>query len=881
MTQRRPLPTGTVTFLFTDIEGSTRLLQRLGEGYGRVLDEHHRVLRDAFGSSGGVEMGTEGDAFFVVYASARDAVEGASAAQRALSEHPWPDGVSVAVRMGIHTGAAEFGGDNYRGLDVHRAARITSAAHGGQVLLSAATAALVEPDLPPGTSIKELGTFRLKDLERPEHLFQLCIDGLRADFPPARGLDANLTNLPVSLTAFVGRDFEREEVAALLVDNRLVTLTGPGGTGKTRLSIAVGEHAIGSFRDGVFIVLLAPLQDSMLVASTIAHALGLLEQGSQSIEESLMSYLSDKELLLILDNFEQVVEAAPLVPQLLQAAPKLRVLVSSRTPLRVSGEQQYAVPPLGVPDPDAFPSLTALAEFEAIALFLERARSASPAFELTDDNAQAVVDICRRVDGLPLAIELAAARARLISPQEIVKRLDASLSFLTSRARDLPERQRTLRDAIGWSYDLLEPSDQAFFRRLGVFVATFGFEAAERVTQADVDDVDVFDALETLLDNSLIRRWPTTSGESRFRMLQTIREFALDRLAAAGEEESTRRRHGEWYRRLIEELAPRFTAGPDPLDAVGTEHDNVRAALRWAIDAKDVETAMSLGATMWRFWQLRGHLAEGRRWLTEIVALQAHPDHAEAHARAIMALGSIAYWQNDYDATGRYYREALEIQRTVGDAQGLQEALYNVGFLSLLQRDPQSALGVFEESRTIAGQRSDKKGLADTAWGLAMAAIQARDWDAARRWGAECERLYEELGDLFGRGLAQFTFFQVARYTGDLPEARRLMSGYMQDAAVHDRVGYSTGLEMLAEIELLEGNLERAVKMRAASEGLREDYGGGSPLPLIELTDVRQAVADRAGEAQTMQWWQEGRSMSQEESLAYMLKDPEQEMGRP
>ena len=869
------LPTGTVTFLFTDIEGSTRLLQRLGDGFPALVEEHHRVLRQAFGTSGGKEVSTEGDAFFVVFTSAPDAVRGAVEAQRALDRHAWGDGITVAVRMGLHTGVATLVGDNYGGIDVHRAARIASAAHGGQVLLSAATASLVERSLPLGVSLKELGAFRLKDIAHPEHLRQLCIDGLRTEFPAPRALDARLTNLPASLTGLVGRARERKEVAELLSANRLVTLTGPGGTGKTRLGIAVGEQVLDAFPDGVFLVLLAALEDPRLVASTIAHTLGLREQGTASVEEILQDHLAGKEILLILDNFEQVVDAAPVVPKLLAAGPAVRILVTSRTALRLSGEQQYPVPPLELPRPSASASAEALSGYEAIELFVQRARSALPGFELTRENATAVTEICRRLDGLPLAIELAAARTRIMSPGEISHRLDAGLSFLTSRDRDLPERQRTLRNAIGWSYDLLDETLQGFFRRLGVFAGSFGFEAAEEVTLVAEAEDDALEGLELLLDNSLLRRISTDDARTRFRMLQTIREFALDRLERSGEGASTRESHARWYLRYVEEAASRFTAGPEALDEMDHEHDNVRAVLRWSIDAGHADVAMRVGSAMWRYWQLRGHLAEGRRWLTEILALPAEPHPPRLRARALMALGSITYWQNDYEPTERHYRDALEILRPLDDEEGLQEALYNVGFLSLLRRDPGASRGVFDESRRIALRREDTKGLADTSWALAMAAIQAQDWDAARHWGAECGRLYEELGDLFGRGLAQFTAFQVARYTGQLREAREVMSGYMQEAANHDLGGYSTGLEMMAEIELLEGDLERALTMRAAAEAAREDYGGGSPVPLIDLSDIRRVASGGLSEERIEELWRSGRAMSAQESLAYALKDPQ------
>ncbi|MFN2489641.1 MAG: adenylate/guanylate cyclase domain-containing protein [Actinomycetota bacterium] len=872
MTDRHALPRGTVTFLFTDIEGSTRLLQRLQERFEALIGEHHRAMRKVFEASNGIEIGTEGDAFFAVFTTASDAVTAAAEAQRALAAHNWGDGIELRVRMGMHTGSATLVGDNYGGIDVHRAARIASAAHGGQILLSSATAGLVELSPTSKLTMQDLGRFRLKDLERPEHLHQLCVEGLRSRFPPPRALDPRASNLPPWLTSFVHRGRELRDIAELLGDNRLVTLTGPGGTGKTRLSLAVGEAVMPAFNDGVFVVFLAPLEDPMLVASTVAQTLGLREQGMIPIEDTLEDHLRDKELLLILDNFEQIVPAAPVVADLLASGPRVKVLVTSRTPLRLAGEQEYRVPPMALPDPDRLPSLDSLSGYESVDLFVHRARSAKPDFSLTDDNAHPVAELCRRLDGLPLAIELAAARIRLLSPQEIVERLHTSLSLLTGGARDLPERQQTLRGAIDWSYELLDDAHKIFFRRLGVFPGTFGFQAAEETTDALRDTgLDTLDAIETMVDSSLVRRSETDYGETRFRLLHTIREFALDQLKDAGEEDATRMRHGAWCLRHVEDVAPRFTAAPEGLESMEMEHDNVRAALRWAIDSEDVDAAMRLGSSMWRFWQLRSHLAEGKRWLSEIIALPSEGFSA-GRARAVMALGSITYWQNSFEETRRHYVEALEIFRGVDDDEGLQEALYNAGFLSLLERDPGPASDLFSQSRAIAERCSDKKGMAATGWGLAMAAIQAEDWEEARRWGSECGRLYDELGDLFGRGLSLFVFYQIARYTRDLAGARALMLRYIEEADAND-LTVPSALELLAEIDLLDGNLERALRLRGAAEAFRDDYGGGSPAPLVDLSDLRAIARATLDEARIEELTKEGAAMAPQEALAYARKE--------
>ena len=475
------LPTGTVTFFFSDIEGSTRLIQRLGEGYPNVLLAHHTVLREALAANGGHELRTEGDSFFIVFDSALQACAGAAAAQRALYAHPWPEGGTIRVRIGVHTGEATLVGNEYLGLDVHRAARVASAGHGGQVLVSETTRALVDHALPPGLALKDLGLHRLKDLAQPERLFQLMVEGLPGEFPQLKTLEATPNNLPTQLTSFIGRDDQVREARQLLARSRLLTLTGPGGTGKTRLSLEIAANVLDQFADGVYFVPLSAINDPELVPSAIAQALAISTTGSRRPIDALLDHLREKRMLLVLDNFEQVVEAAPVATQLLEGSAGLRVLVSSRTVLRVSGEQEFPVPPLALPDLKALPGLAALSQFEAVRLFIERAVAVKPDFQATNENAPAIAGICERVDGLPLAIELAAARVKLFSPQALLSRLEKSLSALGSGRRDAPARQQTLRGAILWSYDMLGAGDRRLLARVSVFARGGSLEQLEAV----------------------------------------------------------------------------------------------------------------------------------------------------------------------------------------------------------------------------------------------------------------------------------------------------------------------------------------------------------------------------------------------------------------
>src|SRR3989440_10996126 len=451
-----PLPTGTVTFFFSDIEGSTRLIQQLGERYPDVLLAHHTIQREALAPNRGHELRTEGDSFFIVFESALEACAGAAAVQEMLAKHAWPQDGQVRVRIGLHTGEATLVGNEYLGLDVHRAARVASAAHGGQGLVSGTTRALVEHALPPGLTLKDLGLHRLKDMARPERLFQLSVGGLLSEFPALKTLEATPNNLPTQLTSFIGRDDQVREAKQLLTRSRLLTLTRPGGTGKTRLSLQIAADVMDGFPDGVYFVPLASVKDPELVPSVIAQALAISTTGSRRPIEALLENLREKQTLLVLDNFEQVLEAAPIATQLLAGSAGLRVLVSSRIALRVSGEQEFPVPPLALPDLKALPGLAALSQFEAVRLFIERAISVKPDFQATNENAPAIAGICERVDGLPLAIELAAARVKLFSPQALLSRLEKSLSALGSGTRDAAARQQTLRGAIQWSYDLLD-----------------------------------------------------------------------------------------------------------------------------------------------------------------------------------------------------------------------------------------------------------------------------------------------------------------------------------------------------------------------------------------------------------------------------------------
>ncbi|MGH2677108.1 MAG: tetratricopeptide repeat protein [Actinomycetota bacterium] len=872
------LPTGTVTFLFTDIEGSTRLLDRLGPGYPEVLETHQRLLRDAFGRRGGIEITTEGDSFFVVFASAPEAVAAAVEAQRAVGEHQWHRGAAVRVRMGVHTGEGVRGADNYVGVDVHRAARIAGAGHGGQIVTSAATAALVANA--EGVALRDLGEHRLKDLPQPEHLFQVVAEGLETEFPPLRSMDARPNNLPLQLTSFVGRSREIDEVERLIDRTRLLTLTGPGGTGKSRLSIQVASKLLPRFEDGAFFVPLAPITDPGMVVLAVAQALGLRETSDRPPIEGVIEYLRDKELLLLLDNFEQVLDAAPEVGQLLSATERVWVMATSREPLGLHGEAEYPVPPLGLPDPEHLPALDRLSQFEGVALFIERAEAVKPGFAVTNENAPAIAEICARLDGLPLAIELAAARVKILDPQAMLARLEHALTFLTHGARDVPARQQTLRDAIAWSFDLLDEEERRLFGRLAVFVGGFALEAVDAVANPGGElGVDTLDVVASLANKSLLRQMEGEPGEPGFFMLETIREYASERLAGDPAAEEVRRRHAAFYLDLAERAAPELT-GPDQvhwLDMLATRHDNLRAALAWAVERGEAETALRLGAALWRFWQMRWNLREGLDRIGEALDLPGATDHPEARVAALEGAGGLAYWMGD-DSAGPLYEESLRIRRELGDRRGIAEAAYNLSFVGVFLRRQQEgaierSMELLEESLAIFQELGDERGLAKTLWGIGDALYEAGRLAEAESYLRRAAEMHRRLGDRFGLAWDLFVQAMSVQKRGRLPEVRPLFEESLAILGeAKDMSGIPLVLGGMASLAADQGEGERAVLLAGAAAGLEATYGGG----LTRINEEVERWEDRRrelvpDEAQYERLWAQGRAMTVEEAVATAL----------
>jgi predicted ATPase/class 3 adenylate cyclase len=828
------LPTGTVTFLFTDIQGSTLLAQRLGEQWPALLARHNELLAEAVTGQDGIVFGTEGDAVFAAFATAPRAVAAAVAAQRALSVEPWGVDAQVLVRMGLHSGEGSVSGESYVGIDVHRVARIANAGHGGQVLVSGASRMLAEAVLPDGVTLRDLGEFRLKDLSRPEQLAMLVIDGLPDDFPPLRTLDAVPNNLPTQLTTFLGRQRELEEAAALLDGARLLTLTGPGGTGKTRLSLQLAADATDRYHDGVYFVPLGSIGESALVLPTIAQALGLSDPGDGALDR-LAEQLAGKQLLLVLDNFEQVIDAASQIGELLTRLPDTRVLATSRSPLRVYGEQEYPVPPLALPDPRHLPDLETLGQFASVALFVERAMAVRPGFAVDPTNAPAIAEICVRLDGLPLAIELAAARVRVLSPPAILARLGDRLSLLAGGSTNLPERQQTLRGAIAWSHELLEPSDRVAFARLSVFAGGSDLAAVEGIVlpdwPAEADSApDALDVVSSLLDKSLLRQVSPTD-EPRFQMLESIRAYALERLDELEPAGQTRRRHADHYLGLAEAKSGQVFGADQraALDTLEREHDNVRAAIAFAIADKDAGRAMRLLAATWRFWQMRGYLPEARDRAERILAMPGGPP--EDRLKALDAAGGIAYWQGDVPASRAWYQQEVTLATELGDEHGLAEAMYNESFTYSLdsavadrELGRELAQGALDRFRSLGDRQGEGKAL----WGVVNSYVFAEDRGPAAALVEESIAIARELDDRFQLGWALFTRGLIAMQLADHDLAR---ASYEEAIGIFretdDLTGYVLVLDGFAALEWVTGDRDVAMRIAGAGSAIQDVAGIG------------------------------------------------------
>ncbi|HEV8352715.1 MAG TPA: tetratricopeptide repeat protein [bacterium] len=845
------LPAGTVTFLFADVEGSTRLLHRVGDQYPQTLEAFRAAMAAAITGAGGREIDAQGDAVFAAFSRAHDAVSAAVEAQRRIAAHPWPAGSAVHVRMGLHTGEPMVTGSGYVGMDVHRAARICQAGHGGQIVVSQTTVALIADDLPPGMELKPLGQHRLKDLTAPVRLFQIVAPGLADEFPPVRSLEARPNNLPAQLTTFVGRGAELSALRARLGASRLLTLTGAGGSGKTRLALQLAADRIDDFSDGVWWTDLAPLSDATLVAHAVAAALGVREQPGRPLEQSLLDYLRPKHLLLVLDNCEHLVAACAAVADLLlRHCPDMRMLATSREGLGIAGETLYPVPPMTLPDPGrAAPD--DVAQYEAVQLFADRAAALVPSFAVTERTAPLIGHICRRLDGIPLALELAAARTRSLSLEAIAARLDDQFRLLTGGSRTALPRHQTLQSAIDWSYAMLGAAEQACFRRLSVFAGGFTLNAAEAVAGGDpVGAVVVVDVLGHLVDKSLVVA-EGRNGDVRYRTLEPLRQYGRDRLLAAGEADAARTRHLQWCVTVSAQAEPalRGMGQADWLRRLSVEHDNLRMALQWALTSAAIDPGLRIATAIARFWYLRGHISEGRRWLDELLAAPAAPTvEAATVAGAMAAAAFLAQLQFDAARATALATQALEVFRDAHDHRGIAHSLGTLASVARWQANYERADTLFEESLGHYRAAGDTWGIASAIGGRAGVARMRRDYARAAALFAESNRLFRELGDQHGLSNSLYFMGLIARAQGDFAKAEALgEEGLAVSKALDDTYAVAHQLHLLGEVAWSRGDRDKAAALHETVLPMFVELGDKSCI--ISTTSDLALVAQHRGDA--------------------------------
>src|SRR5579884_2229057 len=880
-------PSGTITFLFTDIEGSTRLWEQYPEAMRAALARHDALLRQAIEAHNGHVFKTVGDAFCAAFATAPDALHAALTAQCALHAEAWPPETHLRVRMALHTGATEERDGDYFGPPLNRIARLLSTGYGGQVLLSLATTTLLRDSLPNQVSLRDLGLHRLRDLEEPEHVFQCLHPDLRAEFPPLKSLDNLPTNLPLQLSSFIGRTREIEAVEMLLKKARLLTLTGAGGCGKTRLALQVAANVVEAYPDGVWLVELAPLADPAMAPHAVADALGVREEAGRSLLQALKDHLQSKTLLLLLDNCEHLLTAcAALAENLLRHCPQVRILATSREPLGVTGEQSYRVPSLDLPPPPAPNAglrVRDLLDYDSARLFADRPALVKPDFLLSEADAPCLARLCRHLDGIPLAVELAAARMRVLTVEQIEARLSDRFRLLTGGSRTALPRQQTLRALIDWSYDLLTESERTLLRRLSVFAGGFLLEAAESVCGADAgvgygalvvrekpyskreqegnpavqnadlnpnvepsesltpntqrltpNAYDVLDLLTGLVDKSLVLFEERAHG-ARYRLLETIRQYGLERLAESGEDRSLRERHRDFHMQLAEEAFDQLF-GPEQgtwLKRLEAEHDNLRAALDFCLEPsagpanEEDRPCLRLAGALSPFWWLRGCPGEGRYYLDALLSQPGSQAPTTTRMKVLNGAGVLAWMQNDYAAARSYYAASLDIARELNDRKNTAIYLGNLGLVAMEQSDFEAARSYFEEALTINREIGNKVAEANDLTNLANTLRNQGDPEATAGLLEEALAIRRELGDR--RGIANvLSSMGVIRHSqGDLEGTR---ANYEEAVAIYREIDNAweidTPLIGLGGVLMEQGDVAGAQVYLA--EGLRSCRDSGN-----------------------------------------------------
>jgi len=891
---RDDLPTGRLALLLTDIEGSTRLLHRLGAaGYAQAQADHRDLLRAAFRANGGVEVDTQGDAFFYVFPDARQCLDGAVASQRALARFDWAHGQAVKVRMGMHAGEPEPTDEGYVGVPVNLAARISSAGHGGQILISNEAAdEITSLQADDGITLRDLGNHRLKDMEDEVRLYQAVIPELPSDFSPPRTAATRPNNLPVSLTPFIGRARLVVDVRDLLArdDTRAVTLLGPGGTGKTRLGLRVASELLHGLEDGAFFVPLASIRDPALVRGAVAAALELKEEQDRSLENTIVAHLEDKELLLVLDNFEQVQAANGFVAELLQRCPGVKVLTTSRQPLRISGEKGVRVPPLELPAEDAELPVEEIGRYEAVRLFVDRAQSAQWDFALTEDNAGDVVEICRRVDSLPLAIELATARLYEMTTSDLLGALNERMRVLTDGAVDLLDHQKTLKDLIAWSYEMLDPALQVTWRQLAVFAGGWTVEAAESICDPEQTG-NLQEAIDELVQRSLVTIAADTASSAtkvltsglasrRYTMLETLHEFAADELDTSSEALAIRDRFRDWFLSLAEDSKSRLRGADSArwLRELHPDVANFRAVMRRCTDETepDPDNALRLGAALWFFWYSLGYMTEGREHLRQAIEIGQDADPT-ALAAALLAEATILRQQNLIEDAAEYGERSLALYRSQNDVTGVPAALTELGAIAERREDHDQAEVLLTEAIGLLRDHRSWERLAVALNLLGIVEQLRGNVDTARVHYEESLSVGREIADQNVIGTALVNLGEIAQLQGEVEEAR---NWFRQSLAVWSELGQDLAtvycLEVLAGLDAAAGRGVPATLLFSAAARLREEQE--IPVEAYNLDRYEHDLAlarSAAGNADFDELWSQGRKMKLEEVVELAMTGSE------